>query len=324
MQELGSYLLGLYRLAREAHASEFQASVVRTLRRNLRFDAAFWGNARQPMGPAGMLVPTALHVDGIDPDFVSAWARDCPDDPMMPLLQRTHGAVFDVRVTTFYSHTPELSELGRRHRIQSYSVSSTQGLATGDLQWMSLFRPEPDAVATPAERTWFAAVLPHLSEAWRINQLLHASDAQRCFGPVESRSAVADRQNGRIVKIDPFVNALLAREWCGFDGQRVPSPLQRAWREQPMGFGYHGQALDCVGRCAGELVFLTLRSAEGAARLTPRQHQVAAAWSQGQSHKEVARHLGLSPTTVRNHLSSIYSALDVHSRSALAEWLRLH
>lgn len=54
----------------------------------------------------------------------------------------------------------------------------------------------------------------------------------------------------------------------------------------------------------------------GAIALTPRQHDVLVALAQGQSNKEIAEHLDLSPNTVRIHLAAVYRALGVESRVA--------
>ncbi|WP_162577738.1 MULTISPECIES: helix-turn-helix transcriptional regulator [unclassified Variovorax] len=56
-------------------------------------------------------------------------------------------------------------------------------------------------------------------------------------------------------------------------------------------------------------------------RLSPREAEVAALLTQGLSHKHVARHLGISPATVRNQTSQIYDKLGVHNRATLASVL---
>ncbi|MBY8976588.1 GAF domain-containing protein [Rhodobacteraceae bacterium NNCM2] len=57
------------------------------------------------------------------------------------------------------------------------------------------------------------------------------------------------------------------------------------------------------------------------ATLTPREQQVATAYADGQSYKEIARVLGLSPTTVRSHLRAVYSKLGVTSKIELGRFL---
>src|SRR6202041_1423359 len=48
--------------------------------------------------------------------------------------------------------------------------------------------------------------------------------------------------------------------------------------------------------------------------LTGRQLDVLRLLSEGASTDEIASRLGLSPTTVRNHIANVLAALGVHSR----------
>jgi DNA-binding CsgD family transcriptional regulator len=51
-----------------------------------------------------------------------------------------------------------------------------------------------------------------------------------------------------------------------------------------------------------------------AARLTAREHQVLQTMAAGLQNKEIARALGISPATVRNHVHSILEKLGVRSK----------
>lgn len=62
---------------------------------------------------------------------------------------------------------------------------------------------------------------------------------------------------------------------------------------------------------------LTLRRLNRFDLLTKREREVARALAGGKSAKEVARHLGLAPATVRNQTQSIYQKLEVDNRAAL-------
>ncbi|RTR28719.1 response regulator transcription factor [Deinococcus radiophilus] len=50
-------------------------------------------------------------------------------------------------------------------------------------------------------------------------------------------------------------------------------------------------------------------------RLTPRESQVLPLLAQGLSNKEIARELGLSPDTVKDHLARMYGKLDACDRT---------
>lgn len=54
--------------------------------------------------------------------------------------------------------------------------------------------------------------------------------------------------------------------------------------------------------------------------LTPREWDVLKCLAEGGSNKEIAVALGMSPQTVRNHLSLIYDKLNVDSRMEAFMW----
>ncbi|MGN8277968.1 PAS domain S-box protein [Pseudomonas sp. SMV71] len=56
--------------------------------------------------------------------------------------------------------------------------------------------------------------------------------------------------------------------------------------------------------------------------LTARERDVLGLICQGLADKEIAARLKLAPNTVRNHVATLYSKLDVHSRSEAIVWAR--
>ena len=56
--------------------------------------------------------------------------------------------------------------------------------------------------------------------------------------------------------------------------------------------------------------------------LTPREREVLGLISHGLTDSDIAARLGLSRSTVRNHVATLYSKIDVHSRSAAIVWAR--
>lgn len=64
---------------------------------------------------------------------------------------------------------------------------------------------------------------------------------------------------------------------------------------------------------------------EGAARslrLSPRELEIIEALAAGESNKEMARRLGISPNTVKTHLSRVYEKLEVQRRVQAIEKAR--
>jgi len=60
--------------------------------------------------------------------------------------------------------------------------------------------------------------------------------------------------------------------------------------------------------------------------LTPREHDILQRLASGQSNKELARELDISPNTIKTHLARLYEKLEVRNRIEAIEkarWLAL-
>jgi DNA-binding CsgD family transcriptional regulator len=53
-------------------------------------------------------------------------------------------------------------------------------------------------------------------------------------------------------------------------------------------------------------------------QLTRRQYEIVRWVAQGLSNKEIGRHLGISPTTVKTHLHNIFERAGINGRQQLA------
>lgn len=54
--------------------------------------------------------------------------------------------------------------------------------------------------------------------------------------------------------------------------------------------------------------------------LTPRRREVLALYLRGHTRKEIARYLGVSPNTVRNHIRLIYEQFGFRNRVEALRW----
>ncbi len=60
-----------------------------------------------------------------------------------------------------------------------------------------------------------------------------------------------------------------------------------------------------------------------AGKLTPRENEIVAAIAEGKYVKEVARELGITENTVGTHIKNIRLKLGMHSRTKLANLLKV-
>lgn len=55
-------------------------------------------------------------------------------------------------------------------------------------------------------------------------------------------------------------------------------------------------------------------------RLSPKQLDILVELTRGLQSKAIARHMGVSPETVKTHLSRLYRAIEVRGREEAVEW----
>lgn len=306
------FLLQIYRSARTCSAAAFQPAVVAMLRSRFRFASMMWGNGLL-LPASSEVVPTALHKELLDDEFLRRWAQQVVGrDPAIPLLARQPGRAHAIEVAQFYQGFPELVAFGRQYGIEYFTVIAGPGLEPEHTSWLCLYRPSSMKDPTEADLRWLEAIMPHLAEAWRINVAIHTAAQQsnpRSF-------ALAEAATARLLVTDDKFKRLLAAEWMGFDGGFVPSPLARYWLDRDA-VRFEGKFARFEAKKVTDLVYLSANPVERHAVLSPRLRQVAVMYAKGLSHKEIAQRIGISPATVRNEIAAAYAQLQIHSKLEL-------
>jgi DNA-binding NarL/FixJ family response regulator len=106
---------------------------------------------------------------------------------------------------------------------------------------------------------------------------------------------------------------------CGYLLKNVkPAELEEAVRAAARGETYLSSAVSKY--VVQDYRRLSADKANPLDRLTPRQREVLQLVAEGQSTKEIARRLGISPKTVETYRSQIMEALDIHDIAGLTRF----
>ncbi|HMN21844.1 MAG TPA: response regulator transcription factor [Ottowia sp.] len=183
----------------------------------------------------------------------------------------------------------------------------------------------------PLFRDGLAAALRHRAPGLRVQTAASLDDALRALGAAA----------------DDFDLVLLDYRLPGTDGLQCARRIMRAWPDLGVGLmsGMEDPALPERARraglaaylpktleiealiellkqlAAGQPVFANSESAplpheesESPLNLTPRQIEVLQQLALGSSNKEIARAIGISPATVKNHLEAIFARIGASNR----------
>lgn len=175
---------------------------------------------------------------------------------------------------------------------------------------MSFYRADPDAPFSEAERRAKELLVPHMIEAMRINLFSWLNTSKVYAG---NALAVCDGE-GRLYETTPRFPIVLRAAWPDWQGPRLPLPCasldegETRWSDGGLKF----QATPCQD------LFLVSAAAENLLdRLSARQLEIARMLAKGRRYKDIARDLGISPSTVTNHVNQIHARLDIEKREDL-------
>ena len=301
-------VLALQSRLRGGAITEFHAQALEQLHHLVAFDKAWWGNSTWRDG--GPVAHSAFLL-GLPSAYTQEWDALKTQDRDLGDLHQVQG-----RCQVFDCHhdqaSPALAALGRR-----YGLAHGLRIVLTDDQTrlgvhLTLFRQDPGNPFTPLECQLLEWLMPHLLHAERescLRTLATLRDSQGSFD--ELALAVSDRY-GVLLSMEPGFAALLAAEWQGWQGNRLPVGCD------PQD-SYQGRTLQLDAQPLGDLLLLKARRRSSAERLSARELEVAQCFALGQTYKEVARTLGMAPATVRHHLRRIYEKLGVNRKAQIAQ-----
>ncbi len=291
LAKLSATLLELYRMAEQLAPEAYQGWALGVLQRTLRFNSAIWTTGHIDGGKWSIY---RAHAVGLPPKALEHFRPSHPEDRLAP-----RASSFRKRWRLAHDHT-------------YVTADPLTSLATS----ITLYRRSKADAFTAGERRFFDAVAAHLAENHgfaAIQQLLRST---RSDNPNVSSSAVVDRF-AQLQIAPPDFQRLLRLEWPEWRDRRLPEEL-RACIRAGIGGRFVGDRVAISVSRMSDVFLLQAREKHPADELSERESAVARLLAQGHTYKEAAKQLGVAPSTIRNHIASIFAKLGVKKQSEMA------
>ena len=294
---LSQLVLQLHRGSRDWPASSFAHRACELLQALMPHQACLWGSLPADAPPGAPPGLPGLHTQGLSADEV---ARCLAGNGPWPDVQA--------------EHTEPLA--GRRVRLQLWRHKPGLGAQS---------RGEAPLAARDVDAQTLNFLMPHLVEAQRENRL--SRRYARDDAPLPRRSHALCDHEGVLQQVDEQGLALLRTEWRTWAGPRLPEPLVRWIAQAPADapwLPFQGQQVTVLPARSGDLLLLDVRRRAAVDRLSTRQRDIALRYAEGQTGPQIAAQLGLSASTVNNHLGVIFKRLGVSNKVQLLNAVRVN
>lgn len=317
--DIASFLLDLHVRSNEVGYRELQRFALERFAGLVPFDG---GVLAVGTLQGGVPEPHDHFLHGLPPEFMESWGRVRHEDRIVigALREPRRTANHDVTRGEIYEGYDAVKEHSRRWGI-SHVLCTTQVHAQAGLYWvMAISRANVDEPFTEIERATNEIVAPHLVSAARrarIGQLRAHSHA----GDTHGEAAAIANDEGLVLEADPGFAELVRRGWPRWNGPTLPREIVDLARAPSPERLVRGPASVRADRASG-VVLLHVRLTVPADRLTPREREIATAFSTGETYRELGARFGIAPNTVRRHLSNVYDKLGISSKVELDKMMR--
>ncbi len=313
--EVSQLLLRLYRASRQLPMQDFQRCTLEELRPFIPFDTVWWAMVTQLDN--GEQHVHDSYIVGIPEDSADLLNSSLRDNVIAQTCSFSPGVSFSFSPEQI-SQSEQTAKLARHMDIAHvlcirYSSEIPQLSA-----FLSFGRRDPECHFQEHEQLLHEWLMPHLTDMLHNNVVMQF--AAICDSDSEARSAraVVDEM-GMLLVAESGFERLVHLEWPGWEGPFLPPPLLTilaTTRERHVG----KSVLTRIEQVhESKLVTVVKRSPRD--QLSTRETDVAEGFSSGETYKQVAKRLGISPATVRHHLRTIYEKLGISDKAALATLL---
>jgi DNA-binding CsgD family transcriptional regulator len=297
-----AWLHGLYEGALRLRGEGFRTWLLGQLLEATEADAALWRRARPEEAPHG------ISSVGLPAGFSALFARNQAINPLLRSLYAKPHAAASLAVdrpseAAFVARV--LAPNGLRHMAGILCRDPEAGLDTE----ITVYRRAGQPAFSSDTLTWLGERAESLvrvaSHALFLGLGAVPEDWAGC------PAALVDT-SGRFVDVQPGFLALL-RDGGVMARGRLPFELPL----EPKATVFAADPWVVYCQPHNDLSEVRLKLGERARILTEREREVVELILSGRSNKEAGRLLGLSPSTISNHLQRIYAKLGVHDREGL-------
>lgn len=324
IDQRASALIGeLYLGAEGAPAAGFRRWALERARRFVPFHSALWGTGS--VGPR--LTIDAVELVGQTPEMLERYRRRWLRQDLVAreVLAQVGSTVNLAAIAPRESflRSPFYRQFGRRYGIAHVLSTAIANRPLGLVTIVSWWRDDSGEAFTEGERQFKQFLMPHLVQACGISTFLQLRRTGADGGAQDASGAYAlATERGLLTGAEPEFAALLKRarpDWCG---PALPPELRKPLRH-PDGDEHTALGLHLRVTRSAEQIVLRLREPMPIDRLSPAERRVAQQLAGGLTHRQIAAQLSLAPSTVRNHLHTIYRKLGVANRVQMVNELHL-
>ena len=309
MTTINGELLSLYNSCRTLPIDQFQVALFDHLKALIPFDSARLIGVDMARGAAEVRCSILYR----EPETMPLhWEEISRLDTVLSTVAKSPGTACNYNARRLYSAPAAhiVLDYTNRFRHMNGLVVATTNEVPGYLEGLSLYRAHDESHFSRTEQHNIEVFAPHVQQALQINGALAQGAAN------EALPFAIINEAGTLNFCTPRLDELIRSEFPGWRGLHAPDELLRKLAANGS-YTLRGSPICLTLHRFGKLLLMRAYQVEPSG-LTPRESSVAMLFVQGNSHKEVARHLGIAPATVRNFLQRIYQKLDVHDKAALA------
>ncbi len=321
MDALNKLILEIYRAAKETPVDEFQELALALVRNQIHFRTAAWGTGE--ITEAGGLVAHTMHLHNEPPEMLDDWASINSHDTVIDEAFANPNRALTFHAPCWFSSSDHalMLDYSRRYGHLNNMIINTISNSHPQGQWLSLYRNDKHDHWEQNDAHFLEQVMPHLIEALEMNRLLGQAHfpatadfmAQADFRLAGTRALA--RLDGTLYHCGKKFAEFLREVWPEWKSGKLPAELIKTLSFEGEAL-LAGHAISSVNH--GNLLLLNIRKLSPLHGLTRRELEVARLYGVGKSHKEIGLLLDLSPVTVRNFLSRIYTKLDIGNKVELA------